>query len=188
MLFIATLPVPGRVIPNDAKIEGVFNPRANTRSGGPSGREVDLQSPDLPQPRLAPSYNDPSVVLVPAYTDFKLHDITDPADESAKEPLDMNYPNSSHKFVAGNRMFLTRRLWGAANEPPYFHHGMFTTLRQAVLAHAGEALAQRRAFEALSSDAQDAVVEFLKSLQVLPAGTTAFVVDKEFRPKVWPPR
>ena len=109
MLFIATLPVPGRVIPNDAKIEGavvkgeglfkdigcaschipslpldrrgwvytepnLFNPRANTRSGGPSGREVDLQSPDLPQPRLAPSSNDPSVVLVPAYTDFKLDD------------------------------------------------------------------------------------------------------------------
>ena len=30
----------------------------------------------------------------------------------------------------GNCRFLTKRLWGAANEPPFFHHGLFTTLRQ----------------------------------------------------------
>jgi cytochrome c peroxidase len=76
-------------------------------------------------------------------------------------------------------------LWGAANEPPYFHHGLFTTLRQAVLAHAGEALASRRAFETLPENEQNGLVEFLKSLQVLPPGTKDLVVDENYRPTTW---
>ena len=52
-------------------------------------------------------------------------------------------------WSAGNCRFLTKRLWGAANEPPFFHHGLFTTLRQSVLAHAGEAADSRRAFQRL---------------------------------------
>jgi CxxC motif-containing protein (DUF1111 family) len=57
-------------------------------------------------------------------------------------------------------------LWGAANEPPYFHHGLFTTLREATLAHAGEALTARETFESLTVNERDQVIEFLKSLQV----------------------
>ena len=87
----------------------------------------------------------------------------------------------------GNCRFLTKRLWGAANEPPFFHHGLFTTLRQSILAHAGEATAARRAFEALPPSERDALVEFLKTLQVLPPGTTDRIVDGAFRPRSWPP-
>ena len=90
------------------------------------------------------------------------------------------------RFLVGNRKFLTRRLWGAANQPPYFHHGLFTTLREAVLAHAGEAIEQRRAFERLTSLEQDAVIEFFNTLQV-PPGTKSLVVDEHFQSKVWPP-
>jgi len=79
------------------------------------------------------------------------------------------------------------RLWGAANEPPYFHHGLFTTLREAVVAHAGEAIEQRRAFERLTKYEQIAVLEFLESLQVLPSGTKSLVVDERFSPRRWPP-
>ena len=163
-----------------------FNPSGNLRRGEARTRELNLNDPALPRPRLSPSLDDPSVVYVAAYTDFKLHDITDPKDGNAAEPLDLNQPAGSRKFAAGNRTFLTRRLWGAANAPPYFHHGLFTTLRQAVLAHAGEALDARRAFERLPARDQDAVIEFLKSLQVLPPGTTSVVVDEQFRPKTWP--
>lgn len=46
---------------------------------------------------------------VAAYADFKLHDITDPKDEAAKEPLDINQAVGSQKFLAGNRKLLTRR-------------------------------------------------------------------------------
>jgi cytochrome c peroxidase len=78
-------------------------------------------------------------------------------------------------------------LWGAANEPPYFHHGLFTTLREAVVAHSGEALAQRQAFERLLPPDQDALLKFLDTLQVLPPGTKAPVVDENYQPKAWPP-
>ena len=79
------------------------------------------------------------MIVVAAYTDFKLHDITARRPDDA-EPLDMNQSVMVAEIREGNRRFLTKRLWGAANEPPFFHHGLFTTLRQAVLAHAGEAL------------------------------------------------
>ncbi|MEZ4622452.1 MAG: di-heme oxidoredictase family protein [Caldilineaceae bacterium] len=88
---------------------------------------------------------------------------------------------------AGNRYFITRRLWGVANEPPYFHHGLYTTLRQAVLGHAGEASASRVAYEALSEYEQNALIEFLKSLQVLPPGTPYLYVNEFGEPVAWPP-
>jgi CxxC motif-containing protein (DUF1111 family) len=127
-------------------------------------------------------------LLVPAYTDFKLHDVTDPSDPDEAEPLDMNQTVWSPKFREGNRRFLTKRLWGAANEPPFFHHGLFTTLRQAVLGHSGEALEQRLAFQRLPAYEQDSLIEFLKTLQVLPPGTKDLVVDELFHKKDWPPR
>jgi hypothetical protein len=54
-----------------------------------------------------------------------------------------------------------------------------------VLAHAGEALDSRQAFEALPDYDKDSLIEFLKSLQVLPPGTKDLVVDENYRPKVW---
>jgi len=161
-----------------------YNPATNLRTGQTETLKIDLNDPSLPQPRLKPATPDAQWLLVPAYTDFKLHDITDPADPYY-EPLDMNQPVWADKFTGGNRKFLTKRLWGSANEPPFFHHGLFTTLRASVLAHAGEALQSRKAFEALSEYDKDSLIEFLKSLQVLPPGTRDLVVDENFKPKVW---
>lgn len=62
-------------------------------------------------------------------------------------------------------------------------HGLLTSLREAVLAHACEALKQKQAFERLVKSDQDPVNEFLRSLQVLPPGTKALVVDERYRPK-----
>jgi hypothetical protein len=47
-----------------------------------------------------------------------------------------------------------------------------------VLAHAGEALFARQAFEQLSDYERDSVIEFLKSLQILPPGTHSLVIDE----------
>jgi hypothetical protein len=58
-------------------------------------------------------------------------------------------------------------------------------MRQAILAHGGEARQPRQAFQGASAQDQDAVIEFLKSLQVLPAGTPSLVVDEEFQPRAW---
>jgi hypothetical protein len=164
-----------------------YNPPTNLRPGDVETLRVDLTDARLPQPRLVPSHRDPDVIHVPAYTDFKLHDITDPDDPSAAEPIDMNQSLVSPKLREGNRRFLTKRLWGAANEPPFFHHGRFTTLRQALLAHDGEARGERLAFQQLPAPEQDALIEFLKSLQVLPPGIQHLVVDEHFQPRPWPP-
>lgn len=162
-----------------------YNPPTNLRSGTTRAITVDLTSNDLPSPRLTRDSAVPDTVWVPAYTDLKLHDICAPDDPG--EPLDQNQTPWTSKFRQGNRKFLTRRLWGAANQPPYFHHGLFTTMRNAVLAHSGEALEQRKTFERLSSYDQDSVIEFLKSLQVLPPDTRSLVVDENFHEKQWPP-
>lgn len=160
-----------------------FNPPTNLRRGEAPDYTVDLSLSTLPQPRLQPDAD--GVVWVEAFTDFKLHDICGP--EDPREHLDMNQSFWAKAFTGGNCRFLTKRLWGAANEPPFFHHGLFTTLRRSVLAHAGEALASRQAFQALTPGDQDAVIEFLKTLQVLPPGTRARVVDENFRARQWPP-
>jgi cytochrome c peroxidase len=164
-----------------------YNPATNLRAGETKTVSMDLASPDLPLPRLTPLLPGENVVMVPAYTDLKLHDITNPNDPSEAEALDLNFFVWSPKFKAGNRMFLTKRLWGAANEPPYFHHGLFMTLRQAIMGHHGEALAERRAFQSLPEYEKDALVEFLKTLQVLPLGTKHLVVDENFQAREWPP-
>jgi len=89
------------------------------------------------------------------------------------------YNQGSAGFFAGNQKFITRKLWGLANAGPFGHAGKFTTMREAInLGHNGEATASRRAFQALSPAQQDEVVEFLKSLQVLPPGTRCLVVNE----------
>lgn len=149
---------------------------------------VDLTSNVLPLPRLR-AHN--GSVLVEAYTDLKLHDISatsDPAKDPECEPLDQNQPAGSSAFFAGNCKFITRKLWGFYNQGGAFmHHGKFTTAREAVEAHNGEALSQRLAFDALSPRQQNDVIEFLKSLQVLPLGAKSLVVDEHGNPKEWPP-
>jgi len=165
-----------------------YNLPTNLRLGEARTVEVDLTSPEFPPPRLRPEPNQPGVLYVPAYTDFKLHDITSgPDDKLNREPLDMNHGPWSPGFSQGNGRFLTKRLWGCANEPPFFHHGFFTTLRQSILAHAGEALSQRRSFDALSKYDQNSIIEFLKTLQVLPPGTSDLIVDENYQPREWPP-
>jgi CxxC motif-containing protein (DUF1111 family) len=162
-----------------------YNPPQNLRQGTAKMIHLDLNSKELPLPRLEPDPEHSDIVWVPAYTDFKLHDISDPADPG--EPLDQNQTPWTSKFRMGNRRFLTRRLWGSANEPPFFHHGLFTTIRQSVLAHFGEALQSRTKFQALRPYDQDSLIEFLKTLQVLPPGTPYSIVDENFREKRWPP-
>lgn len=158
-----------------------YNPPGNLRPGEAPVFSIDLTSAKLPQPQLRPDKN--GIVHVPAFTDLKLHDICDGPNDPNGEVLDMQHASGSQDFFAGNRKFLTRKLWGAANEAPYFHHGRFTTLREAVLAHGGEAFASRAAFQALSAFERDTVIEFLKSLQVLPPGARSLVVDENGNPR-----
>ncbi|MCB1036761.1 MAG: thiol oxidoreductase [Acidobacteria bacterium] len=162
-----------------------YNPAGNLQPGDAPDFVVNLNSKILPEPRLRAVRG---VTMVPAFTDLKLHDITSGPNDPNREALDMQQPAGSAAFFAGNSYFLTKKLWGAANERPYFHHGQYTTLRQAILAHAGEAEDSRISFEALSDYEQGSIIEFLKTLQVLPRGTKSLVVDENMVPRAWPPR
>ena len=163
---------------------GPYNPAGNLQVGQADPINVDLTSDELPGPRLKPDSN--GVVWVPAFTDLKLHDITSGPNDPNAEPLDQNQPAGSEQFFAGNTKFITRKLWGVGNSGPYMHHGKFTTMREAVLAHSGEALQAREAFQRLPSYDRDCVIEFLKSMRILPPGTRNLVIDEGGQPKLWP--
>lgn len=162
-----------------------FNPAGNLQVGTTPIYSMDLASKDLDQPRLKPKNG---VVMVPAFTDFKLHDITSGLGDPNREPIDQNAPAGSAAFFAGNSRFMTRKLWGVANEPPYFHHGQYTTMREAIEAHRGEAYESYVNWTALSEMERDSVIEFLKTLQVLPEGSKHLVIDEHGRKKHWPPK
>jgi hypothetical protein len=210
-VYQATLPVPGRVIPDGPDVEEAihrgeqqfsqlgctgchipmlplvdkgwiyaepspFNPSGNLRLGDAPALTVDLTSDYLPGPRLKPDSR--GIVWVPAFTDLKLHDITTGPTDPNAEPLDQNQPAGTPKFFAVNTKFITRKLWGVGNSGPYMHHGKFTTMREAILAHSGEALASRRNFEALSAYDRDCLIEYLKTFQILPLGARNLTVHE----------
>jgi cytochrome c peroxidase len=161
-----------------------YNPEGNLRPGDYPTFAMDLNDPRLEQPRLAV---DPSsdTVWVPAFTDLKVYDITTGPDDPNCEPLNMHFSPGSEAFHGGNCRFITKKLWGAANEPPYFHHGKFTTMREAIEAHHGDAQYATDRWAALDDYGRDSIIEFLKTLQVLPEGTMSTVVDEHYRPRNW---
>jgi Di-haem oxidoreductase, putative peroxidase len=167
-----------------------YNPPGNLQLGTTNYPDtapalvVDLTSNQLPGPRLKARNG---VVWVPAFMDFKLHDITSGPNDPDAEPLDQNQTAGSAAFFAGNRALLTRHLWGLYNSGPFMHHGKFSTMREAIEHHNGEALSSRQAFDALAPEQRDAVLEFLKTLQVLPPDATSLVVDENGRPTQRPP-
>jgi hypothetical protein len=216
-LFQAAMAVPGRVIPDDPVIQAAilngqtlfskigcagchiaslplnnwmytepnpFNPAGNLRPGEAPTFTMDLTDRFLPHPRLTPVNG---VIHVAAYTDFKLHDICTGPNDPNGEVIDQNQAAGSAAFFAGNRRFLTKRLWNVGSSPNHFHHGQFTTIRESILAHAGEAQSSQTNFVNLNSYDQGSIIEFLKTLKVLPAGTRSLIVDEHNRPIQWPP-
>lgn len=162
-----------------------YNPEGNLQPGDGDEFSVNLNDARLEPPRLSV---DPATgtVPVPAFTDMKVHDITTGPGDPNCESLNMHAQGGTPAFHGGNCRFLTKRLWGAANEPPYFHHGKFTTMRQAIEAHRGEALASYEAWTALDDYGRNSIIEFLKTLRILPEGTQSRIADGNYRPRRWP--
>ncbi len=160
-----------------------YNPPGNLQPGDTPELAVNLLSQRLDQPRLKKRGKH---VEVPAYTDMRLHDITDGPDDPNCEPLNMHFAPGTNAFFGGNCRFLTSRLWGIASSGPYFHHGKYTTMREAIEAHGGDAAYSRDEWHDSSKYERDAVIEFLKTLRILPAGTPHRIVDERMRPRQWP--
>jgi hypothetical protein len=94
----------------------------------------------------------------------------------------MNQKAGSENFFAGNDKFSKSKLCGIANQHSFGHHGLYTTMREAVLAHSGEALESRVAFQTLSPK-RGCVIEFLKSLQIVPPSTNEMIISDDSRRK-----
>ena len=118
---------------------------------------------------------------VAAYTDLKRHNLCDEPDAQdairyyCNEQLAQGRPDQNGR--PGTEYFLTRKLWDVGNSAPYGHRGDLSTIAEAVLMHGGEARAARDAFAALPTRRQRAIVDFLRTLQVLPEGSPRIVID-----------
>ena len=201
-IFQATLNTPGQVIPRDARkaravkqgsatFERIgcaechkptlilsspiysepnpFNPPGNLRPENVSRPVTFDLTREGPLPHLERQPDGQAIVR--AYTDLKRHDLCDAEIRHfCNEKVTQN--------GVSTREFLTRKLWDVGNSAPYGHRGDLTTITQAIVAHGGEGRASRDAFMALQKEERDELVEFLKSLQVLPDGTPTLIVHE----------
>ena len=110
-------------------------------------------------------------VLVPIFSDLKRHKMGTTLDN--EKLVQAGIPTDE---------WLTRKLWGMSSEPPFLHHGRATLISEAILMHGGEAREAREAFSALSPEGQQAIVEFLKTLRVLPEQSTTLISEPDETP------
>ncbi|MFC3031128.1 di-heme oxidoredictase family protein [Pseudoalteromonas fenneropenaei] len=115
--------------------------------------------------------NQDGTATVRAYTDLKRHNLCDPKGTPdairffCNEKLDQSRPAQDGN--PGAEYFITRKLWDVGSSAPYGHRGDITTLTEAILYHGGEARQSRDGFTLLPLSEQQAVIQFLKSLQVV---------------------
>jgi hypothetical protein len=131
------------------------------------------------RPRLEKAPRGSAIVW--AYTDLKRHTLCDdPRDPTAIRVFG-NEQLAQGRTVQDGRpgaeFFLTRKLWSVGNSAPYGHQGTLTTITEAILAHSGEARVSRDAFVTLLPEEQGHIVQFLKTLQVLPPGSPPVIIE-----------
>ena len=169
VIFQAMLPPPGRVLPEHPEAraavqrgEAVFSTLECSTCHIP---ELPLNNPVFTEPNpfnpagklqvfeVANAYSVPlpdggkatglrsgpdDTIMVPVFTDLKRHSMGDILNNETLE-----------EEMVPTDQWLTRKLWGFSNEPPYLHHGRATLISEAILAHGGEAQPSRDAFAAL---------------------------------------
>jgi CxxC motif-containing protein (DUF1111 family) len=122
-----------------------------------------------------------------AFTDLKRHDISDAsynhfANERVAQGMLSGFASAASFTEPPRprpvREFLTRRLWDAGRAGPYGHRGDLTTLTEAIHFHGGEARGSRDAFFRLPDEDRAAIIEFLKTLQVLDDGSPPAVTER----------
>ncbi|QTD52713.1 di-heme oxidoredictase family protein [Sulfidibacter corallicola] len=203
----AALATPGQVIPNDPVVARAIirGERTFSRVGCDSCHkpELVLDSPIFTEPNPynpdgnlqvsevtsvfsfdvtqlgdspRPEKTNSGKVVVRAFTDLKRHNLCDE---------DYNHYCNEELVQGGvpTEQFLTRKLWDVGNTAPYGHRGDLTTMTESIHYHGGDARESRDRFFALSEMQRAEVIEFLKSLQILPEGSAYLVVDENGQAK-----
>ena len=197
-VYQAQLGVPGRVLPRTSEgrrlvQEGerlfktanctschhpVLHLQSPTYTDARQGFSFDMTK-DGEAPRLEADGSGGAIVRV--YSDLKRHNMCDdpgipnPVRTYCNERIAQGRPD--HDGRPGQEFFLTHRLWDVGNTAMYGHRGDLTTITDAILAHGGEARASRDAFVGLGSKRQASVVRFLKTLQIVPAGSERILIE-----------
>jgi CxxC motif-containing protein (DUF1111 family) len=144
--FCSLLDTPERVLPDDPQ------QRSQAERGEQLFTEIgcaDCHTPDLGG-------------VAGLYSDLCLHSLEGPDSDGYVErpevPLSPDMPQPDE--------WKTPPLWGVADSAPYLHDGSAATLKDAILAHEGEARQVTKRFrESLARDDQAAVIAFLKTLR-----------------------
>jgi hypothetical protein len=120
---------------------------------GTGGKGITLNlCVDNKDPKVTCSGGTTGSATIEVFSDFKRHDVGTVLQD-----------NAPFNQIAANQ-FITAPLWGIAVSAPYMHNGSARTLQDAILAHAGDALAVRNSFAALTANQQSEIVEFLLTL------------------------
>jgi hypothetical protein len=202
-LFQASLEVPGQVIPRNPVIEQAI------RNGAQTFQKIGCASCHVPALTLNnPVYSEPNPYNPPG--NMRLPDVSRPFsfDLTRQGPLPrlertadghatvraftdlkrhkMGPLCNNEKLVQNGvptDQFITKKLWGFYSEPPFMHNGRATMVTEAIEMHGGDAQRAHDAWMALPQTDKDNLFQFLKSLQVLPAGNPTLVVDESGHPR-----
>ncbi len=84
-------------------------------------------------------------------------------------------PGFHERDFDGSRieMHVTEPLWGVGNSAPYGHDGRSVNLDAVIRRHSGEAARVTQAYERLSENDRDVIIDFLESLVLFPPDDTA---------------
>jgi len=152
--------IPALILDNPIYTEpNPYNPPGNLRiQDVPRPFAFDLTR-DGPGPHLERTRDGKAIVR--AFTDLKRHRIADEDDP---------FFNNERVIQGGvpTDVFMTRKLWDVGNSEPYGHRGDLSTIGEAIMHHAGEARPERTRFLNLPPQDQLALVDFLKTLRVVP--------------------
>jgi CxxC motif-containing protein (DUF1111 family) len=152
--FIRSLPAPRQVLPKAPQLASLVE------TGHQLFREIGCA--DCHSESLGP--------IQGLYSDMLLHDlgvelesITGSYGSSIPEPTVRNDKfEVAEQPVPGE--WRTAPLWGVADSAPYLHDGRAGTLKEAILAHGGEASDVTARFQGRPEKDQEALVAFLQTL------------------------
>jgi len=168
--FVSTLPRPIEVLPEQADLaeQAIEGKRLFSKVGCAACHVPEMSG------------------VKGVYSDFLLHDVVTPLDGNqggggggdGYDPSEPPGLPERHPGEPFNNEWKTPPLWGVASSAPYMHDGASPTLQSAILRHKGDATAVTKAYQKLSAQEKQAIIQFLQTLQAPKDAAPATVARK----------
>ncbi len=100
------------------------------------------------------------------FSDFLLHDVDtgDGIETAVQEHYGKRYAQMQERMISTANRMRTPPMWGVRMRSRLMHDGATLTLRDAILRHGGEARDARTRFSWMSTEDQEALLAFLRTL------------------------